>query len=381
MTRSATGTGNVAGTGAGSVAATRTTTGRIPEALAQAARYAGLSEGTTLPADVLADIYDAKLFKQFVPEELNGLMLPLPEALRVFAEASEIDGSFGWLVTIGSGGGFFSAALPPEQARELFGPANAVVAGSGHPNGVAVPVEGGYRVSGQWKYCSGSTFASLYTANCRIDRGDGTEPEIRSFAFLPEQVRVIRDWNSFGLKGTDSHSMAVDEAFVPSERTFSIMSPPNYDDPIFRYPFLPFAQTSFAAVCLGICRHFLAEARSFVASKRAEWDTAKPGRAEGTERAISEQEAKLETDAVHFYETVERTWDAFVAAGEMSEVDQAEVGQVCQALSRSALAHAHTIFPLLGMAVLMEDHPINRIWRDLHTVTQHAVLVAKPEPA
>ncbi|MFB9273982.1 acyl-CoA dehydrogenase [Cohnella cellulosilytica] len=361
---------------------TAAATGRIPEPLALAAqRYAGLPEGTTLPSDALEGIYAAKLFKLFVPEELNGLMLSLPEALRVFAEASELDGSFGWLVTIGSGGGFFSAALPPDQARELFGPANAVVAGSGHPNGVALPVEGGYRVDGQWKYCSGSTFASLYTANCRIDRGADSEPEIRSFAFLPDQVRMIRDWNSFGLKGTDSHSMAVNDAFVPEERTFSIISPPNYDDPIFRYPFLPFAQTSFAAVCLGICRHFLAEARSFVASKRAEWDAAKSGRAEGAERAIAGQETKLEADAAGFYGTVERTWDAFLANGEMPESEQAEVGRVCQQLSRNVLAYAHAIFPLLGMAVLMEHHPINRIWRDLHTVAQHSVLVPKPELA
>jgi len=358
--------------------ATGTTTGTIPTALAHAAKkYASLPEGTSLPSEVLADIYEAKLFKLFVPVELNGLMLPLPEALRVFAEASEMDGSFGWLVTIGSGGGFFSATLPPEEARKLFAPANAVVAGSGLPSGVAHPVEGGYRVRGQWKYCSGSTFASLYTANCRIDRG--SETEIRSFAFLPDQVRIVRDWNSFGLKGTDSHSMAVDDAFVPEERTFSIMSQPNYDDPIFRYPFQPFAQTSFAAVCLGICRHFLTEAGLFVASKRGEWEGAKPGRAEETDHAIARQEAKLEAEAAKFYETVERTWAAFIAAGEMKESDQAEVGAVCRQLSGSVLAYAHAIFPLLGMAVLMEDHPINRIWRDLHTVTQHAAIAPKPE--
>jgi len=356
-----------------------TTTGRIPESLALAARqYASSNEGS-LSKEVLEGIYAAKLFKLFVPEQLNGLMLPLPEALRVFEEASAIDGSFGWLVTIGSGGGFFSATLPPSQAGELFGGANAVVAGSGQANGVARPAEGGYRVSGQWKYCSGSTFASLFTANCRIVRGGDTEPEIRSFAFLPDQVRIIRDWNSFGLKGTDSHSIAAEDVFVPADRTFSIMSPPNFDDPIFRYPFQPFAQTSFAAVCLGICRHFLAEARSFVSTKRAEWESAKPGRAEGTERAVAGQEERLEADAVKFYEAVERTWDAFTANVEMPEPDQAEVGRVCQSIARNVLAYAHAIFPLLGMAVLMEDHPINRIWRDLHTVTQHSALAPKPE--
>jgi len=345
----------------------------------EARRNAEMNEGRLTPA-LLDYIYEAKLFKLFVPEELNGLMLPLPEALRVFEQASRVDGSFGWLVTIGSGGGFFSATLPPAQARELFSGANAVVAGSGHANGVARPVDGGYVVSGRWQYCSGSTFASLFTANCRIDRGDGGEIEVRSFAFLPEQVGIIPDWNSFGLKGTDSHSIEVKDAFVPAERTFSIMSEPNYADPIFRYPFAAFAQTSFAAACLGICGHFLEEAREFVEGKKEAWaSSAKPGRAEGLERLIGETEARLDAGADEFYGTVGRTWDAFAKSGEMPEADQAEVGRLCQRLASDVLAYAHAIFRPLGMAVLMEDHPINRIWRDLQTVSQHSMLVPAPE--
>ncbi|WP_239616201.1 acyl-CoA dehydrogenase [Cohnella mopanensis] len=322
---------------------------------------------------ILDYIYEAKLFKLFVPKELNGLMLPLPEALRVFEQASRIEGSFGWLVTIGSGGGFFSATLPPDQAKALFSGANAVVAGSGHANGIARRVDGGYAVNGQWKYCSGSTYASVFTANCRVDGGDGTE--IRSFAFLPEQVNIIRDWNSFGLKVTESHSIAVHNAFVPTERTFDIMSAPNYDDPIFRYPFMPFAQTSFASVCLGICRHMVDESRAFAEGKREEWSNTRPERLEGLLRTLGEQEAMLETAAERFYETVERTWELFVGQGALTEERQLEVEQASRGLARSTLAYAHAIFPLLGMAVLMEDNLINRIWRDLHTVTQHSVLV------
>jgi alkylation response protein AidB-like acyl-CoA dehydrogenase len=328
-----------------------------------------------LTPKILEYIYDKKLFKVFVPEELNGLMLPLPEALGVFEQAARIDGSFGWLVTIGSGGGFFSATLPPDQARALFGGANAVVAGSGHANGIARPVEGGYLVSGQWKYCSGSTYASLFTANCRIEGLPVEESVIRSFAFLPDQVNIIRDWNSFGLKATESHSISVENAFVPSDRTFDIMDKPNYDDPIFRYPFMPFAQTSFASVSLGICRHFSEEARAFAAEKQEEWGRSRPLRMEGLLRALEEQETSLEALAGQFYETVERTWALFVDAGRLTEQQQQEVGRISQRLAQSTLAYAHTIFPLLGMAVLMEDNAINRIWRDLHTVTQHSVLV------
>ncbi|QJD86644.1 acyl-CoA dehydrogenase [Cohnella herbarum] len=349
----------------------------IPESIVREVRdnAANGDRNGRLTPTILNYIYDAKLFKVFVPEQLNGLMLPLPDALRVFEQAARVDGSFGWLVTIGSGGGFFSATLPPAQARELFGGTNAVVAGSGHANGIARPVEGGYLVSGQWKYCSGSTYASLFTANCRIEGLEGEETIIRSFAFLPDQVNIIQDWNSFGLKGTESHSISVDNAYVPSDRTFDIMDNPNYDDPIFRYPFMPFAQTSFAAVSLGICRHFAEEARSFAEEKREEWSRSRSQRMEGLLRALGEQDASLKAVADQFYETVERTWTSFGTNGEMTEQQQLEVGTISQRLAKSTLAYAHMIFPLLGMAVLMEDNAINAIWRDLHTVTQHSVLV------
>src|SRR5687768_10676146 len=96
----------------------------------------------TISAATLEFIYQHKLFKLFVPEAFGGRMAGLPEAVRIFEQASFIDGSLGWAVTIGAGGGFFSAYLPPEAAAKLFTPENAVVAGSGHPTGSAIKTEG-----------------------------------------------------------------------------------------------------------------------------------------------------------------------------------------------------------------------------------------------
>ncbi|MFC5528755.1 acyl-CoA dehydrogenase [Cohnella yongneupensis] len=341
-------------------------------------RSASMEQARTIDPLLLDYIYENKLFKQFVPKSLGGLMLPLPEALRVFETAAWIDGSFGWLVTIGSGGGFFSATLPPRWASELFGHDKAVVAGSGHPNGIAKPVDGGYVVSGRWSTCSGSTFASVFTANCRIAGADGqssAEDPIRSFAFMPDQVDIIRDWNAFGMRATDSHSIVVKDAFVPADRTFDILSTPRFDDPIFRYPFLPFAQTSFAAVSIGVGRHFLEEAAEFTERKAAEWSIAKPERLAAMRRRLEAQTSALAQATSRFYDIVDTTWPAFVQAGQLSASDEQEIGRLSQEAAKAALAAARDIFPLLGMAALMEDHPLNRTWRDLHTVTQHAVLV------
>ena len=90
-----------------------------------------------LANEVLELICEMRLFKLFVPNAMSGSMTALPEAVRIFEEAAYIDGSFGWLVTIGSGGGYFSGIFDAEVSRRLFTPRNAVVAGSGHPGGKA----------------------------------------------------------------------------------------------------------------------------------------------------------------------------------------------------------------------------------------------------
>ncbi|RUS46779.1 acyl-CoA dehydrogenase [Cohnella sp. AR92] len=327
---------------------------------------------------LLEQVYDERLFKLFVPNEYNGRMTPLPEALKLFERAAWADGALGWLVTIGSGGGFFAATIPEREARALFSGREAVLAGSGLPTGKAIPVEGGYRVNGRWQFCSGSTFASFFTANCLIER-EGQPDEMRSFAFRPEQVEIIRDWNSFGLRATASHSISVADAFVPAEMTFDIVSEPRFEDAIYRYPFLPFAQVSFASASLGMSRHFLEECRLFLEQKSGIWREKNPARLKALEDCLGEQERRREEASEAFYRTVEATWAEFEASRELPEESWKEISRVSQEAAAIARAGSEAIFPLLGMTALQHDHPLNRTWRDLHTVTQHSVLLPLPE--
>ncbi|WP_176220654.1 acyl-CoA dehydrogenase [Cohnella massiliensis] len=389
-----------------------------------------------LDSDLIEAIYEEKLFKLFVPESMNGAMTPLPEALRAFERAAWIDGAFGWAVTIGAGGGFFAATMDQERARELFSAREAVIAGSGLPTGRAVRAEGGYRVSGRWSYCSGALYASFFTANCvvvaaeageagadrvggadgaggagaerddgagraggawaerddgagraggawadRVGEADGAggadagrPPLVRSFAFLPWQVEVIRDWNAFGLRATGSHTIVVNDAFVPDDMTFDIMEPPRLADPIYRYPFLPFAQTSFAAVVLGIGRHFLDECAGFADERKADWEAVKPRKLELLLSSLAEWRREVDAAADRFHAAATETWAGFLRAGALSPEAERLVGRRSREAARTAVRAAEALFPQLGMTALRQDHPLNRTWRDLHTAAQHSVL-------
>lgn len=124
-----------------------------------------------LPQDVLDYIYEQKLFKLFTSKELGGKDLDLVAGVKVFQQMSALDGNFGWLITIGTGGNAFIPTFSPNVCEKIFMPKEAVIAGSGYPTGIAVKEAGGYVVTGQWKYCSGSNYASTFTMNCFIEEG------------------------------------------------------------------------------------------------------------------------------------------------------------------------------------------------------------------
>jgi len=103
-----------------------------------------------LPKYVVRALTQHGLFRLWIPKRCGGFELDLPEALQIYEAAARLDGSIGWAVMIGSGGGLFAAYLDSPTASSIYARPESVVAGSGAPDGRAFREKGGYRVSGCW---------------------------------------------------------------------------------------------------------------------------------------------------------------------------------------------------------------------------------------
>lgn len=328
-----------------------------------------------MSSEILEYIYEHRLFKVFVPNELGGDMKALPDALRIFEEATRIDSSFGWLVTIGAGGGFFVPSLSKKTSREIFLENASVIAGSGQATGKAVKTDGGYIVTGDWRYCSGALHATTFTANCVIEDPSGKEDgKIISVAFTPDQINIIKDWNTIGLKGTGSHSIAAETAFVPDERTFSIFEKISYmDEPLYSFPFLQFSQASFAAIVVGISRHFFEEAGKLVTEKAAGWDII-PTRSQLAMEQVETARKTFYDKVEEFYDAVEKLWAKHIAGETITEEEERELSSVCIGTAAQGRDAVNRVFPYLGMDVVKEGNIILSIWKDIHTASQHLLL-------
>lgn len=325
-----------------------------------------------LPGEVLELIYQEKLFKLFVPDQLNGSMTPLPEALKIFEECAFVDGSFGWAVCIGAGGGYFTGYIDKTLAAGLFARNKCVIAGSGAPSGLAVRSGAGYEVTGRWNYCSGADYATMFTVNGLIH--DEKNP-VKSFVIMPDELEIIKDWNAYGLKATAGHSIKINRLFVPEERVFDLGKPTDdYGYPIYSFPFLLFARFSFAAVVLGLWRHFIEKAGFVVNEAESRWTHENPRRYAMVKSLVDEEAETVKEAADMFFETAAGTWDNFCKVRNLTEQIQQKDGEFCCRLAEIAYDSTAKIFYHLGMEAVMEGNPVNRIWRDMTTAVQHILL-------
>lgn len=315
-----------------------------------------------------------RLFHLLVPKAFGGFQLPLPEVLPWLQSASYLDGSFGWTLTLGAGAGIFGAFMDPDLATDFFSDDEAFIAGSGFPGGKAEPTKHGYQINGYWKYISGWDHANLITASCFITKNGRissakNEPEIKAFAFYPDETMKAADWKSYGLKATGSHSIEINDVYIPEERSFTIHpEAANVDGILYQYPFEPFAQATLGISLIGIAQRFRDETRQILLSKE---NTTDP---DSLNQRFSEASAQLDEAGNKLYQCVQESWEELKNKGKIKSEMTDTVSKTCRKSSAIALEACQKIYPLLGMSVIHPDTAINRAWRDLHTASQHMLL-------
>src|SRR3546814_14055041 len=107
-------------------------------------------------------------------------------------------------------------SLGPDALQEEL-VANGVpkIAGAFNPPGTAIPVEGGYRVTGKWPYASGIRHADWGQWGIKIVHADGTVVP-GNFCYIPAAELKLEDsWYVTGLPGTGSATIVVEDVFVP----------------------------------------------------------------------------------------------------------------------------------------------------------------------
>jgi alkylation response protein AidB-like acyl-CoA dehydrogenase len=351
--------------------------GRLDSLAVQFAEHVDAGEKTArLPPEICAALLQEGFFRLWIPAAHNGLELSLGDALKIYEAAAAIDGSLGWAVMIGAGGGLFAAWLPSAAAQELFAPAPALVAGSGSPSGYAERVPGGYRVRGTWRFASGAHYATVFTAACIVTaagspvRDAAGQPLVRAMSISPADVRILDTWDPTGMRATGSHDFEVHEALVPEHHSFSVLTDaPRATGPLYQLPFSVLTELPVSAVGLGIARHALKE---FVRTLPAQKSPG--GGSAALSTRVAQAQAVLELTAAAIAGLAEEAWRT-VSRGRVLDATQlARITATC-CLSQEQLRHAIAqLASVAGMRAIDRGSSFSRAWRDLQTLGAHGSL-------
>jgi alkylation response protein AidB-like acyl-CoA dehydrogenase len=220
----------------------------------------------TMPKPVVDAIRGAGLFGMLVPSDLGGAETGAATTLAIFEELTAADASIGWSYMANASTGAFSAFLGDSAVATMFadGP-STVLAGQFSPRGPALPVDGGYRVNGNYSFGSGSGHADWIGGGTIQMDGDSIamqdgRPIIRAFFVPRAEVEITGNWDVMGLVGTGSYDYTVTERVVPADFTFEITNPiPRRGGPIFGMGVLGLTASGHAGYALGVGRRALQE--------------------------------------------------------------------------------------------------------------------------
>ena len=235
---------------------------------------------------------DAGFYRILVPRRYGGLELDVPTFYRVVSSIARGCPSTGWMLALGTAHGLQLASYWPRAAQdELFTNPNGNFLASASfvfQDAHAERVDGGYRISGTWHFCSGVPYASHHMP--LVPTGNGDEKIV---AVVPrEQFTMLDNWGDLiGLKGSGSHSVVIDDAFVPAHHTITldewlaigVTSTAGYrlhENPLYGGSFMAVALGELNSVQVGNAQAVVDEYERMLGTP-----TRQPGAAAGRERS------------------------------------------------------------------------------------------------
>ena len=170
-----------------------------------------------LPKALVEEMRAAGFYRMVIPRSLGGLEADPLTYLRVVELLAEGAGSVGWNLANNGIGQLVTLGLPDEGVQEIHGNGPATMAGTAvQGGGQAVPVAGGYRVSGRWSFgsgcqeaagCSAASRSSTTASRASAPKASRCSGAASSRAPRPRSCRAAG--TSPGLRGTGSFDWTV----------------------------------------------------------------------------------------------------------------------------------------------------------------------------
>jgi 3-hydroxy-9,10-secoandrosta-1,3,5(10)-triene-9,17-dione monooxygenase len=343
-------------------------------AIRAAARTA--EEMRATPQELVDMAAEAGLLQALVPRRWGGHGLGLQLLCEVGRILCHGDASVAWTITFLMEHNWMACKLPMDLQAELYrGRSYITAAAPLMPNGTAVPVEGGYRVTGKWSYASAVANAEYVFVTSLVE--EGGEPIPYTFLLDVAEVTVHDEWFMSGMAATSSTNVSAVDHFVPDSRAIetelwhSRDQHPGivHEEPLLRYPLLPPLNIFMAGLALG-CAEAVVELGRERLRVSAPWGLAR------IDRELSRARWGMAGQKVRAARLLWR--DAIEVAVRKGEAEedwtQVEEGQMALDYLTVAQMSKEAVREILdgsGTSAYALDNPLQRYLRDVDVIANH----------
>ncbi|MGA7808469.1 acyl-CoA dehydrogenase family protein, partial [Bradyrhizobium sp.] len=347
---------------------------------AVAAAAADIEKHRRLPPALLDRLHQAELFRLLLPRAQSGIETDPVTFFHVIETIAQADGSTAWCLSQAGGCAMAAAYLDLPVAHAIFGgDPRAVLAWGPGPRVRAVECEGGYRVSGVWAFASGGRHATWLGAHCPVFAADGS-PRLDDNGVQLERTMLVPScdvawtdiWTTVGLRGTASDQFALEDFFVRADHSITreFDRECRESGPLYRMGAGTCYQVGFAGVACGIARGAL-DCFIDLARNKVPRGTIKPLRDNAVvQTGLAQAELDLRAARGFVLQSMAEIWKHLCAGALITVEQRITVRMAATHAIHKAREAVDFAYNAAGATAIFESHPLERRFRDIHTVTQ-----------
>lgn len=323
----------------------------------------------------------AGFLRMYVPRSLGGLEVDPITSTRVQEELSRHDTAAGWVLQAVSPSSWFISRLPTEGVNDIYGSGPDVMLTSafGFP-AEATAVEGGFRLSGQRPFASFSSDATWWWVTA-LNMQDGQpemvggNPILRACFFPASEGKLVRTWDTLGMRATDSNDLDLEGVFVPDHRVFRVgidhAPGPLFAGPLYRLAVIGMVASIAPAVALGLAREAIDEVVALAAGKTP-FSSATTLRERGVVQSkVGKAEGSLRSARAYLYDRISDAWDRALAGSELTLEEKTEILLSGVQVISASVEAVDLMYSVAGTTGIFKRNRLERLFRDMQVLRQH----------
>ncbi len=336
-----------------------------------------------LPEETMADLVATGALRACMPARFGGHELPFGTHTDIAMELAKHCGSTGWVAGIIGSHNWWLGKYQVEAQQEVWGSdPDALVAAAfaSAPGSKAVAVDGGYKLSGEWMWCSGVDHCGWCSLMAPVPQPSG--PPDLVMVLLKKGEYTVKDvWYTPGMKATGSNNVVVNELFVPKHRVTRIAELNSRQSPgqkvntswIYNLPMLDVFGYSVAGPVLGTARGAL---EGFIASMtgRSGLDTSKVTDHPTLQARVGESSAEVDA-AQAIYDTDMAYMRVEAQANrDIAPTDIARIKRNCAYVATLAKRSASRLIEAMGANGVSDTNAVHIAFADTMAGASHRAL-------